>query len=64
MVGHQKNLLMLEGYTDIEANIDLSTFRRIPWEDNIPFFLVTSPLLIADWRFFLQRTKRTNLVVS
>ena len=29
-----------QGYTDIEANIDLSSFRRIPWEDNIPFFLV------------------------
>jgi len=29
------------GYRDILASIDLSTFRRIPWEDNIPFFLVS-----------------------
>jgi hypothetical protein len=28
------------GYTDIDANIDLSSFRRIPWENNVPFFLV------------------------
>ena len=23
------------------AEIDLSTYRRIPWEDNVPFFLVS-----------------------
>ena len=28
------------GYHDILAIPDLSTFRRIPWEDNCPFFLV------------------------
>lgn len=28
------------GYRDLNAVIDLSTFRRIPWEDNIPFFLL------------------------
>lgn len=28
------------GYRDIIAVPDLSTFRRIPWEDNVPFFLV------------------------
>ncbi|KAH9845888.1 putative glutamine synthetase [Teratosphaeria destructans] len=27
------------GYRDIIAEIDLSTFRRIPWENNVPFFL-------------------------
>ena len=27
------------GYRDIVAEIDLKTFRRIPWEDNVPFFL-------------------------
>ncbi len=27
------------GYPDAPARIDLSTFRRIPWENNIPFFL-------------------------
>lgn len=29
------------GYRDILAWIDLRTFRRIPWENNVPFFLVT-----------------------
>ncbi len=29
------------GYHDIIAVPDLSSFRRIPWEDNVPFFLVS-----------------------
>ena len=29
------------GYRDVIAQIDLSTFRRIPWEGNVPFFLVS-----------------------
>lgn len=28
------------GYRDLLAYIDLSTYRRIPWEDNVPFFLL------------------------
>ena len=28
------------GYHDIVAKPDLSSFRRIPWEDNVPFFLL------------------------
>lgn len=27
------------GYPDSPASIDLTTFRKIPWENNIPFFL-------------------------
>jgi glutamine synthetase len=27
------------GYPDAEASIDLSTFRKIPWENDLPFFL-------------------------
>jgi len=27
------------GYRDIVAQVDLSSFRRIPWENNMPFFL-------------------------
>jgi glutamine synthetase len=27
------------GYPDAPTRIDLSTFRKIPWENNIPFFL-------------------------
>lgn len=29
------------GYRDLLAEIDLSSFRRIPWEDDVPFFLVS-----------------------
>lgn len=29
------------GYRDILAIPDLSSFRRIPWENNVPFFLVS-----------------------
>jgi glutamine synthetase len=35
---------LIVGYTDIQAKIDLSSFRRIPWENDIPFFLV----ILAD----------------
>jgi len=27
------------GYPDARTRIDLTTFRKIPWEDNVPFFL-------------------------
>lgn len=27
------------GYPDSEASIDLNTFRKIPWENDLPFFL-------------------------
>ena len=29
------------GYHDLIASIDLSTYRRLSWEDNVPFFLVS-----------------------
>jgi glutamine synthetase len=29
------------GFRDLVAKIDLSTFRLIPWENNVPFFLVS-----------------------
>ncbi|EOO01705.1 putative glutamine synthetase protein [Phaeoacremonium minimum UCRPA7] len=29
------------GYRDVIAVPDLASFRRIPWEDNVPFFLVS-----------------------
>lgn len=30
------------GYSDLSARVDLSTFRRLPWENNMPFFLIMS----------------------
>ena len=29
------------GYRDLIAVPDLSSFRRIPWENNVPFFLIS-----------------------
>jgi len=28
------------GWRDLIAKVDLSTYRRIPWERNVPLFLV------------------------
>ncbi|KAL9081993.1 MAG: hypothetical protein Q9159_006817 [Coniocarpon cinnabarinum] len=50
------------GYRDVSARIDLSSFRRIPWEDYIPFFLVnfydpdTGQTLSACPRSLLSKT--------
>ncbi|KAK0210832.1 hypothetical protein DFS33DRAFT_1466943 [Desarmillaria ectypa] len=50
------------GYRDILARIDLSTYRRIPWEDDVPFFLVsfldpdTKEPLVVDPRGILRIT--------
>lgn len=30
-----------EGYNDLVARIDLSSYRRIPWENNMPLFLIS-----------------------
>src|SRR5262245_38231340 len=27
------------GYPDAQARIDLTTFRRVPWDEDVPFFL-------------------------
>ncbi|KAI0093976.1 hypothetical protein BDY19DRAFT_1013806 [Irpex rosettiformis] len=50
------------GYRDILAEIDLSTFRRVPWENNVPFFLLsfldpeTRKPICADPRGVLKKT--------
>jgi glutamine synthetase len=46
------------GYADFLAVPDLNTFRRLPWEDNIPFFLVrfisNGKAVSADGRSMLK----------
>lgn len=50
------------GYKDILAKIDLSSYRRIPWEHDVPFFLVsffdadTGKAISACPRNLLRRT--------
>ena len=54
---YSKELLIsnkANGYRDVTAVIDLSSFRRIPWENNVPFFLV----------FFLDPETNTPLSVD
>ena len=60
---YSKELLIsnkANGYRDVTAVIDLSSFRRIPWENNVPFFLVsfldpkTNEPLSVDPRGVLQ----------
>jgi len=49
------------GYRDIIAKVDLASFRRIPWEDDVPFFLCSfrdpdGSSLSACPRSVLERT--------
>ncbi|KAJ9103055.1 hypothetical protein QFC21_002477 [Naganishia friedmannii] len=52
------------GYRDISAEIDLATYRRLPWENNVPLFLVafrnpdTGKPLHACPRSLLQETTK------
>lgn len=52
------------GYRDLLAWIDLTTFRRIPWENNVPFFLLTfrdpdsKEALAVDPRGVVARTEK------
>lgn len=62
---YRKELLIsnkANGYRDLIAVIDLSTYRRIPWENDVPFFLVsfldpeTKEPLVVDPRGILKIT--------
>jgi len=58
------------GYRDIIAAIDLSTYRRIPWENNVPFFLVsffdpdTKQPLAVDPRGILKITTERAMTIG
>lgn len=53
------------GFRDISAEIDLATYRRLPWENNVPLFLVsfrdptTGEPLHACPRSLLQETVKS-----
>jgi glutamine synthetase len=55
------------GYRDLLACIDLSTYRRIPWENDVPFFLVTfrdpdtRAALAVDPRGVVARAQRFSI---
>ena len=55
------------GYKDVLAKIDLSTYRRIPWEENVPFFLVSfydpdtqEPLCVCPRNTLAKALKRAE----
>lgn len=49
------------GYPDANAMIDLSTFRKVPWDNDIPFFLADfAPLPICP-RNLLKRIRQEAL---
>lgn len=55
------------GYRDLLAWIDLTIVRRIPWENDVPFFLLTfkdpdtKDALAVDPRGVVDRTERRAL---
>lgn len=56
-VSNRKN-----GYRDVLAKIDLSTYRRIPWDSNTPFFLVSffDPVTLKPLRVDPRNLLRTT----
>ncbi|MFY0598400.1 MAG: glutamine synthetase [Cyclobacteriaceae bacterium] len=44
------------GYPDAEATIDLSTFRQIPWDEDVPFFLADFSKASNEGLFTCPRT--------
>lgn len=48
------------GYPDAETKIDLSTFRNVPWDNDIPFFLADFPSLPSCPRNLLKKIKKQS----
>ncbi|MBN4061808.1 MAG: glutamine synthetase [Flavobacteriales bacterium] len=46
------------GYPDADAEIDLGTFRKVPWENDLPFFLADFPSLDICPRNLLKKVKK------
>ena len=44
------------GYGDLEAKVDVSTFRTIPWENDIPFFIADFDTEEKDKSYVCPRT--------
>jgi glutamine synthetase len=49
------------GYPDAEAKIDMDTYRKVPWDNDIPFFLADFPSLQFCPRNLLKKIKKQAL---
>ena len=52
------------GYGDLEAIIDPSTFRTIPWEDDIPFFIADFDTAAADRSYVCPRKLLKKIIAE
>ncbi len=54
------------GYPDALARVDLGTYRRVPWDDGVPFFLADfedgqgNPLAVCPRKLLAQVVKRAK----
>ena len=52
------------GYGDMEAKIDPSTIRTIPWEDDIPFFIADFDTAANDKSYVCPRTLLKKVIAT
>jgi glutamine synthetase len=52
------------GYGDMEAKIDPSTIRTIPWEDDIPFFIADFDTTANDKNYVCPRTLLKKVIAE
>jgi glutamine synthetase len=52
------------GYGDMEAKIDPSTIRTIPWEDDIPFFIADFDTTANDKSYVCPRTLLKKVIAE
>ena len=52
------------GYGDLEAKIDPSTIRTIPWEDDIPFFIADFDTAANDKSYVCPRTLLKKVIAA
>jgi glutamine synthetase len=52
------------GYGDLEAKIDVSTLRTIPWEDDVPFFLADFDTVSRDKSYMCPRTLLKKVIAD
>jgi glutamine synthetase len=52
------------GYGDMNAKVDATTFRTVPWEDDIPFFLADFDTKAKDKSYVCPRTLLKKVILE